>query len=52
MQDLNLESVTSVTNDRINQDKESFEKALDELHDQWRQVEDNPDDNENSNDEK
>ena len=50
--DLNLDSVTSVTNDRINQDKESFEKALDELHDQWRQVEDNPDDNENSNDEK
>ena len=40
-----LESASSVSDERKNQDKINFEKALDELHEQWREVEENPDEN-------
>ena len=43
---LKLDSVASVTNERINQDKINFENALDELHEQWKKVENNSDDSE------
>ena len=50
--ELNLESVESVTNERIDQDKASFEKALEDLHDQWKKVEESPDESdENDNQE-
>ena len=42
---LKLESASTVSDERKNQDKINFEKALDELHEQWREVEENPDEN-------
>ena len=42
---LKLESASTVSDERKNQDKINFEKALDELHEQWREVEKNPDEN-------
>ena len=40
---LKLESVVSVSDERKNQDKINFEKALEELHEQWREVQEVPD---------
>jgi len=44
---LKPESVMTVSEERINQDKINFEKALDELHEQWKKVEDNTNDDDN-----
>ena len=41
---LKLDSVVSVSDERKNQDKINFEKALEELHEQWREVQSAPDD--------
>ena len=47
---LKLESVATVSDERKNQDKINFEKALEELHEQWREVKDAPkENNENEN---
>ena len=40
-----IDSASSISEERINQDKINFEKALDELHDQWREVQNEPDEN-------
>ena len=37
--DLKIDSVGGIADERINQDKVNFEKALDELHEQWKKVE-------------
>ena len=50
--DLKLDSASLIADERINQDKINFEKALDELHEQWKEVEKGPEEsseNENSN---
>ena len=45
---LKLESVVSVSEERKNEDKINFEKSLEELHEQWREVENKPEEtNEN-----
>ena len=36
---LKIDSVGGIADERINQDKVNFEKALDELHEQWKKVE-------------
>ena len=47
---LKLESVSTVSDERKNQDKINFEKALEELHEQWREVKEAPkENNENEN---
>jgi nitric oxide reductase NorD protein len=47
---LKLESVVSVSEERKNEDKINFEKSLEELHEQWREVENKPEEtNENEN---
>ena len=49
---LKLDSASLVADERINQDKINFEKALEELHEQWKEVEKAPEEsseNENSN---
>ena len=38
---LKLDSVATISNERINQDKINFENALEELHEQWKKVENN-----------
>ena len=38
---LKLNAVTTVSNERINQDKINFENALEELHEQWKKIENN-----------
>ena len=40
-----IDSAASISEERINQDKINFEKALDELHDQWKEVQDEPEEN-------
>ena len=39
---LKLDSVVSISDERKNQDKINFEKALEELHEQWRELENTP----------
>jgi nitric oxide reductase NorD protein len=36
---LKIDSVGGIADERINQDKVNFEKALDEMHEQWKKVE-------------
>ena len=40
-----IDSASSISEERINQDKINFEKALDELHDQWKEVQNEPEEN-------
>ena len=42
---LKIDSVGGIANERINQDKVNFEKALDEMHEQWKKVENDSQDN-------
>ena len=42
---LKIDSVGGIADERINQDKVNFEKALDEMHEQWKKVENDSQDN-------
>ena len=38
-----MNSAEAISEERISQDKINFEKALDELHEQWKEVQNEPD---------
>jgi len=47
---LKIDSVGGIADERINQDKVNFEKALDEMHEQWKKVENDSQDNNDNKD--